>query len=163
MGLRHSLESITCSSLDDAAWQQAALPIRFEGLGLREVVASAPEAFIGSRNTTRELTSHLVGSGLPTSLDISGDEEEGILREKLSADLPGINLNAASQCVLQSALDAKALSKCKESASLRNRARLNTLGTPSAGAWLQAIPNPNLGLAMSRHKFVPAVRMWLGI
>ena len=46
------------------------------------------------------VTSHLVGSGLSTSLDISGDEEEGILQEKLSAELPGINLNAASQRVL---------------------------------------------------------------
>ena len=163
MGLRHSLESITRSSLDDAAWQQAALSIRLGGLGLREAVASAPTAFMGSRNTTRELTSHLVGGGLSTSLDISGDEEEGILRAKLSVELPGINLNAASQRVLQSALDAKALSKCKESASIRDRARLNTLGTPLAGAWLRAIPNPNLSLAMSRHEFVPAVRMWLGI
>ena len=163
MGLRHSLESITGSSLDDAAWQQAALPILLGGLGLREAVASAPAAFLGSCNTTWELTSHLVGSGLSTSLDISGDEEEGILREKLSVELPGINLNAASQRVLQSALDAKALSKCKESASIRDRVHLNTLGTTSAGAWLRAIPNSNLGLAMSRHEFVPAVRMWLGI
>ena len=96
MGLCHSLESITCSSLDDAAWQQAALPIQLGGLGLREAVASAPAAFapaafLGSRNTTRELTSHLVGSDLSTSPNISGDEEEGILRTKLSAELPGIN------------------------------------------------------------------------
>ena len=134
MGLRHSLESITRSSLDNAVWQQAALPIRLGGLGLREAVASAPAAFLGSRNTTRESTSYLVGSGLSTSLDITGDEEEGILRAKLSVELPGINLNAASQRVLQSTMDAKALSKCKESASIRDRARLNTLGTHSAGA-----------------------------
>ena len=56
MGLHHSLESITRSSLDDAAWQQAALPIRLGGLVLREAIASAPAAFLGSRNTTRELT-----------------------------------------------------------------------------------------------------------
>ena len=49
---------------------------------------------------------------------------------------------------------------CMDSVSIRDRARLNTTGTTSAGAWLRAIPNPNLGLSMSQHEFV---KVWLGI
>ena len=47
-----------------------------------------------------------------------------------------------------------------DSASIRDRAHLNTTGTTSE-AWLRAIPN--LGLSMSQHKFLLAVKVWLGI
>ena len=50
----------------------------------------------------------------------------------------------------------------KESCSIRDKARLNTISEPHAGAWLTAIPNPNLGLAISRHEFTIAVHLWLG-
>ena len=52
---------------------------------------------------------------------------------------------------------------CMDSASIRDRARLNTPGTISAGAWLRAIPNTNLSLSMSQHEFVLVVKVWLGI
>ena len=37
------------------------------------------------------------------------------------------------------------------------------ISTSYAGSWLWAIPNSNLGFSMSPHKFVIAVRHWLGI
>ena len=51
----------------------------------------------------------------------------------------------------------------KESCSIRDKARLNTISEPHAGAWLTAIPNPNLGLAMSHHELTIAVHLWLGV
>ena len=41
---------------------------------------------------------------------------------------------------------------CKALSSLRDQARLNSIASPPAGAWLQTIPNPNLGLAMPQHE-----------
>jgi hypothetical protein len=44
-----------------------------------------------------------------------------------------------------------------------NKARLNTISAQHSGAWLQAIPNPSLGLAMLPEEFVVALCAWLGI
>ena len=71
-------------------------------------------------------------------------------------------LIAASQKSLQRAVDTATLLSCKESAPLRDKARLNTIGTPFTGAWLLAIPNPNLGLTLSKEEFILSVCMWLG-
>ena len=67
-GVRHSLEVLSHSSISDNAWKQAALPIRLGGLGLRESIRTAPAAFIGSCNTTRDLSHQLL---LNSSLTIS--------------------------------------------------------------------------------------------
>ena len=85
-------------------------------------------------------------------------EDEIDLRGKLSIELPSVDLNLATQRILQSEFDKKSLAMCKDSASIRDRAHLNTTGTASAGAWLRAIPNPNLGLSMSQSRplHVPA-------
>ena len=64
---------------------------------------------------------------------------------------------------LQLQVDNCSYEALKLSCTLRDQARLNTISEPHAGAWLRAVPNPNLGLAMSRHEFSIAVRLWLGI
>ena len=42
--LRHSLELITRSSIQDASWIQATLPVRYGGLGLYEALSSLAAA-----------------------------------------------------------------------------------------------------------------------
>ena len=61
-GLRHSLGSITQSSISDAAWQQASLPVRYGGLGLRTALPSAPAAFLGICNASRLLCEGFLAS-----------------------------------------------------------------------------------------------------
>ena len=56
MSIRHSLEVITCSSIQDYSWLLATLSIRNSGLGLQDALISSAAAFIGSYNTTRYLT-----------------------------------------------------------------------------------------------------------
>ena len=73
------------------------------------------------------------------------------------------DLTSSSQRDLQRLLDTKLSTTILEKASLRDRARLNTISAPHAGAWLRAIPNPNLSLAMPQREFIIAVRTWLGI
>ena len=50
-----------------------------------------------------------------------------------------------------------------ENGSLRDKARLSTILSNHAEAWLLALLNPNLGLTISPHEFVIAIRTWLGI
>ena len=55
----------------------------------------------------------------------------------------------------QKALDNAFRSSIKVSlASLREQARFSAVAYPHAGAWLRAIPNSSLGLAMSPREFV---------
>ena len=60
-------------------------------------------------------------------------------------------------------MDKRDFDLLKESCSIKDKARLNTISEPHAGAWLTAIPNPNVGLAMSRHEFRIAVHLWFGL
>ena len=48
--------------------------------------------------------------------------------------------------------------------SIRDQALLNSIHTGQfTCSWLQAIPNPNLGLAVVGPEFICALRYWLGI
>ena len=155
-GLRNSLESILHSSLNDASWLQATLPISMGGLGLRLASTSAPVAYVGSLNSTNHLVSLLLDQDhhIPP-------EEVVSLRIHLKSKCPVLDVNSASQKSLQRAVDYATLLSCKESAPLRDKAHFNTIGTPFTGAWLLAIPNPNLGLTLSKE-FILLVSMWLG-
>ena len=62
IGLRHSLEQISHSSISDCSWRQATLPTRLGGLGLREALSTSDAAFIGSCNSSRQLTCQLLAN-----------------------------------------------------------------------------------------------------
>ena len=136
-GLRRSLERITNSSLDDLAWQQASLHINMGGLGLRQASASALPAFVGSRSSTRELALHLLGADPddPVESDYIPSGEESQAREQLRLILPDL-LHPASQRSIQRALDSLSFTSLEASLCLRDQARLNTIASPHAGAWL---------------------------
>ena len=40
---------------------------------------------------------------------------------------------------------------------------MNAVSAQHAGAWLWALPNPNLGLTMPSREFIIALRVWLGV
>jgi len=54
--LRESLSATLNVDLDDIRWNQASLPIRWGGLGVRGVVLMAPSAYLALAASTTELT-----------------------------------------------------------------------------------------------------------
>ena len=134
------------------------------GLGLREASAAALPAFVGSRNSMRDLALHLLGADPvdPGDSDYIPSSEESQAREQLYLILPDL-LHSASQRSIQRALDSLSFTSLKASLCLRDQARLNTIASSYAGAWLRALPNPLLGLAMPQQEFCMAIRLWLGI
>jgi len=188
-GLRSSFSKIMRTSVSEKAWQQAALPVRVGGLGLRSAVRSHAAAFLGSCNLSRDLITFLLSPpqqrlamlpevGLPQPAvpppgrdarvapqEIPGRlEAVGRLRTALG-DIPALppELQTARQGTLQAALDKTDLGTLLDASSVRDKARLNTLASAHASAWLWAIPNSHLGLTMQRHEFLTALRYWLGI
>ena len=155
------------SSLSDEAWCQASLPITLGGLGLREAQSVSPLAFIGSCNSSRDLVKRLLSTSATKEssvvpLDYETSSKATFLQEfgSLTSDT---NIDSVSQRSLQKQVDTRKFDSSKQSSIIRDQARLNTISEPHAGAWLTAIPNPNLGLAMSRHEFTVALRLRLGI
>ena len=84
-----------------------------------------------------------------------------ILQKVIPGHAPDPNID--DQHYLQALLDSDLWSFLKDDSSLRDRARINTIFAQHAEAWLSALPNPNLGLAMPSKEFVVAVRLRLGL
>ena len=108
---------------------------------LSEASAAALPAFVGSRNST-ELALHLLGADPvdPGDSDYLPSGEESQAREQLCLILPDL-LHSASQRSIQRVLDSLSFTSLKASLCLRDQARLNTIASPYAGAWLRALPN----------------------
>ena len=92
------------------------------------------------------------------------EEEAHACLLKQVGDRPmSFNLRTSSQRNIRSIISSILASSLKEIISLRDRARLNMIATTHAGAWLRALPNPNLGLTMSPHELMIAIQIFLGI
>ena len=50
-----------------------------------------------------------------------------------------------------------------EADNTRNKARMGSLGLPNAGAWLNVVPSPTLGLHLQPPEFITAVKYRLGV
>ena len=57
----------------------------------------------------------------------------------------------------------KLTSAISEQGSTRDKARMGSLGLPNAGAWLNVIPSPALGLHLQPAEFVTAIKYRLGM
>ena len=68
--MRAALSTTTNCNLDDAAWDQASLYVKEGGLGIRNVAALAPSAFLASAASTRLLQASL----LPASFQVNDAE-----------------------------------------------------------------------------------------
>ena len=153
--LRSSLDRICRCGLSDNAWCQATLPFRLGGLGLRDSVSTIVAAYLGCCNDVRSLSCSLLDL---SSVVFPG---ESSLRSSLSCGSD----YSSTQHAFQVPHDNERYQSLVSNSSIRDRARLLAASdsTGCSSAWLKAIPNPSLGLAMPVTEFVVAVRIWLGI
>ena len=79
---------------------------------------------------------------------------ETTAQDFLQLHLPDNNhkIDSTSQHQLQLLLGFALWSLLKDSASIRDRARLNTISGQHTEAWLRPVPNPNLGLSMPKKR-----------
>ena len=90
---------------------------------------------------------------------------ETTAQDFLQLYLPDNNhkIDSISQHQLQNLLDSALWSSLKDSTSIRDRARLDTISGQHTGTWLRAVPNSNLCLFMPKREFSVALWIWLGI
>ena len=71
--LRNSLSRVVRTSLSDISWQQATLPLRLGGLGIRHASDICYAAYLGSCSANRDLVCQLLGLDFDTGFVLVGE------------------------------------------------------------------------------------------
>ena len=162
--LRSTLSATLNVDLSDEGWQQASLPVRWGGLGVRSAVMLAPSAYLASAASTATLVLKLLPSCLHHISDRSTPNTLAAWQSAVEpATLAPVDLAATRQrswddpcCQRQSTL------LLNSAVNDREKARLRASLTATSGAWLQALPISSVGLRMDDDVIRVAVGLRLG-
>ena len=161
--VRSCLETITNCRLDDQAFDQASLPVKFGGLGIRRTEDISLPAFIASSFKAAGITEQLLSIehfspfadllseavGTWKALDSRLSEPTGPLRNVQKCwDLPVAELRMKGLI--------------ERASSTVTRSRLLAVSAPGASAWLNAVPIPSLGLKLNNESLRISVALRLG-
>src|SRR5664279_989185 len=143
-------------------WQQAALPVRDGGLGIRSAVMLAPSAFLASAAGTTELQTRILPSTMSVIPDISVESTLSTWSERSLAPTP-LGAAANIQRNWDAACSAKLKKELLEAATdQRDRARLLASQAAHSADWLYTLPISSLGLRLPDEAVRVAVGMRLG-
>ena len=163
--IRENLIKILGTPLDDKQWLQVKLPVCQGGLGIRGAEDHAGVAYSSSYTSSKPLVRKLLNLNEDTLLPMEPDILNNI-SVSLGMEPSSEMLNDLTQKQLSSMVDGRNLATLtlilEEDNDPREKARLNSLSLPHAGAWLEAVPIPALGLYLQPSEFVLAMRYRLG-
>ena len=150
--------------LSDEGWQQASLPVRWGGLGVRSAVMLAPSAYLASAASTATLVLTLLPSFLHHISDRSTPNTLAAWQSAVEpSTLAPVDVAATRQrswddpcCQRQSTL------LLNSAVDDREKARLRASLSATSGAWLQALPISSVGLRMDDDVIQVAVSLRLG-
>jgi len=159
--LKDILSTVLNISFTDDTWTQASLPIRWGGIGVRDISRLSPSAFLSSSHSTAPL----VRAILPAS---SCDLPDPLVQAALSvwSQFGGASPPTGTDATRQRSWDDPICNATHEQLLLHadrvSRARLMAVVSVDAGAWLNALPVRNLGLTLSNRELRVAVGLRLG-
>ena len=159
--LKSGLETILNVELSGSQWEQACLPIREGGLGIRTAVSLAPSAFLASAVSSCELQQDILPmiSSL-TDFDLS---DNLIYWSNMNSAQPLVGDDARKQRswdnVYIQLTKTRLLTNCTTDI---DRARLLAAYDAHSGDWLHALPLPNCGLFLDNEVVRISVALRLG-
>ena len=160
--LKQSLSSLLNVEMTDAAWNQASLPVRWGGIGVRSAHRLAPSAFMASAAGAAELLSHILPAWV---LDVQDPVVDRV--KVLWNDFGGVIEPMGEESRMQRKWDEQCCrtmaEKLKMGADERTTARLLASCASASGAWLNAIPSASLGLNLDDAALRIAVGLRLGV
>ena len=158
MVVRAALSRSLNLAIDDSAWEQASLPVRWGGLGVRSVAALSTSAFLASRAASQELLRTI----LPSEVLAHPDTYSSEARRLWDMDGGIAPVVAARQQGWDDALcNARAL-KLRVGATPSSTARLLAGCSEGSGSWLHALPSASVGLRLSNEEARIAAGLRLG-
>ena len=160
--LRSALASLLNIDMSIAAWDQATLPLRWGGIGVRSAYRLAPSAFLASAAGATELLSQLLPGWVLSIPDTAVSRVENVWRG-LGGDVKPCGIVSAVQRNWDEAICKVEAEKLRMGVDERTSARLLASCAPGSGAWLSAIPCASLGLSMDDSALRVAVGLRLGV
>ena len=149
--------------LNDAGKQQALLPVKKGGAGLRSAKQHCSAAFIASVAQTRAI----VDSLLPQNVQRRSLDSAFLVLQQATGNATYTDLSLLppefSQHSLSLEIDNFNFTNLLTSSDDRNRARLRSLALPHAGDWVDAIPSPSLNLNLDSRSFGAVMGYRLGL
>ena len=155
------LSSTLNLQLNEEAWRQASLPVRWGGLGVRDVTDLAASAFLSSRHAVAPL----IGSILPP---VASSMASPLEHEALSSwtQAGGMTPPSAEEARRQKAWDdpvcCATFNSLLSRADRSSKARLLAAVSPDSGAWANTLPIRNLGLCLSDREIRVAAGLRIG-
>ena len=162
IALKDGLSSILNVNLSEDQWNQASLPVRDGGLGIRSAASLANSAFLASAARPNDLQSHILPQPVPTI-------PEPIIETTLQrwCVQSGTSAPEGVEAHNQKAWDSKCIKVIKDNLMLnalddKDKARLLATQAPHSGDWLFATPITAIGLRMSNETIRVAIGIRLG-
>jgi len=153
--------TVSNCAISDDAWLQAALPVRWGGLGIRSFSSLASSAFLASSTAARALaTSLLPRDGARPLLQLQSLAEADWLG-KGGTTIPDYP-SSISQRAWDDPICCAQFEHLLGRASEGSRARLLACRSASSGYWLSALPSANLGLRLGDAETRISVGLRLG-
>ncbi|XP_045784576.1 uncharacterized protein LOC123880480 [Maniola jurtina] len=157
--LKSTLEQILNLTFDEHSWNQATLPVKYGGIGVRKISSVALPAFLSSVHSIRELSSQILKSN-SISLTYATEALESWKVRCPNVDIPK---ERSTQKLWDLPLVQLTHSNLLQNlTSDRDQARLLALSEKESGYWLHALPSKNLGTLLDNESFRVALGLRLG-
>ena len=157
--MRQCFAECTAVDTSDSAWQQAQLSLSRGGLGMRRVSYHSPAAYLASAVSSG--LSYEVCRYLHHSVDLYNNLVDP--PDSLSPDFVDNNRSLLTQKFLSNKIEDCQFRKLFNNFTPIDRARLLSISSPHASAWLSVTPSPSIGLHLEPPEFQVAIKWWLGI
>lgn len=159
---REMLCQILNVDISDGQWDQASLPVKWGGLGIRRTVQVAPSAYLASVSGVTNLVQAILPCRLRAMPDALSDKAVALWRS-----LGGITPPPAHDSGVQKIWDLEIIRSTSsrlldEAPDDYTKARLMAVAAPHAGDWLNAPPISAVGLRFSNEALRVAVGLRLG-
>ncbi|CAK1589334.1 unnamed protein product [Parnassius mnemosyne] len=156
--LKIAIEKILNLTLNTTAWTQATLPIKFGGIGVRNLSSVALPAFLASVHSVSDLCNIILNN----KVDLCFATEAGQTWQTLC---PGENIPL--EVNQQKQWDIPLVQGVQKDLfhnfhSDQDKARLLAVSTKESSHWLHALPSSNLGTLLDRESLRIAVGIRLG-
>ena len=160
--MKAAVVSLTNVRLEGDCWEQAVLPTRYGGLGLRQLTDVALPSYVSSLYRCSQLISTL----LPPPLTSAADRELGSATADWQTQAGDSCAPDGEKRQQQKAWDSVIAEKKRDQLHMEadqlGRARLLSAAAPESGAWLHAVPAANLGTNLDQETLRIAIALRVG-
>ena len=147
--------------MNEASEQQATLPVRWGGLGVRSAVNLAPSAFLASASAAAPLLQVMLPTPVLGSPDTILADALSAWREVGGSAEPPPELKRNQRAWDESVCETVATAAL-HNADIPTKARLLASRSTGSGYWLHALPSSSLGLRLSNDETRTAVGLRVG-